>query len=39
VIVTGMTRVIVTGMTRVIVHVVTRVHRVIVCAAGNYGVV
>jgi hypothetical protein len=34
-------RVIVTGMTRVImaVHVVTRVHRVIVCAAGNYGVV
>jgi hypothetical protein len=33
------TRVIVTGVTRVIVHVVTRVHRVIVCAAGNYGVV
>jgi hypothetical protein len=32
---------IVTGVTRVIVtvHVVTRVHRVIVCAAGNYWVV
>jgi hypothetical protein len=30
------TRVIVTGVTRVVVH---RVHRVIVCAAGNYWVV